>query len=125
MVDQAKEDLESARILFENQKYYLVCFLSQQIAEKALKAVIYFNGEDLVIGHSVKKLADWAGEFGERFKTLAKKISILDSYYIPTRYPNGIPDGIPAEVFNKDTAQNAFDMAKKTIKLVSEYLHPD
>lgn len=40
-LDQAKEDLDSARILLENQKYYMVCFLSQQIAEKALKAVTY------------------------------------------------------------------------------------
>jgi HEPN domain-containing protein len=107
-LDQAKEDLDSARILLENQKYYMVCFLSQQIAEKALKAVIYYNGEDLVIGHSVKKLTDWAGKFEVQFRNLGKKISLLDSYYIPTRYPNGLPDGIPADVFNESSAKEAF-----------------
>ncbi len=61
--EQALEDLKSAKILFENERYYLVCFISQQIVEKALKSVIYFNKEDLVLGHSVKKLADWAGTF--------------------------------------------------------------
>lgn len=121
--NQAFEDLKSTKILFENKRYYLVCFLSQQIAEKALKSVIYFNNEDLVIGHSVKILADWAGQFDVIFKKLGEKISILDSYYIPTRYPNGLPDGIPAEVFNEKAAQGALDLAEETIKIVKKYLN--
>lgn len=57
-LDQAIEDLNSAKILFENERCYLFCFISQQIVENALKSVIYFNKEDLVLGHSFKKLAD-------------------------------------------------------------------
>ncbi len=121
--NQALEDLESAKILLNNKRYYLVCFLCQQIVEKALKSVIYFNKEDLVIGHSVKKLADWAGEFDEDFKKLGEKISILDTYYITTRYPNGLPDGIPAEVFNKNIAQSAFELTEETIQAVRKYLN--
>ena len=121
--DQALEDLLSAKILLDNERYYLVCFLCQQIVEKALKSVLYFNKEDLVIGHSVKKLADWAGEFDEGFKKLGEKISILDTYYITTRYPNGLPDGIPAEVFNKNIAQSAFELTEETIQAVRKYLN--
>ncbi|MHA1254889.1 MAG: HEPN domain-containing protein [Promethearchaeota archaeon] len=121
--NQALEDLESAKILLNNKRYYLVCFLCQQIVEKALKSVLYFNKEDLVIGHSVKKLADWAGEFDEDFKKLGEKISILDTYYITTRYPNGLPDGIPAEVFNKNIAQSAFELTEETIQAVRKYLN--
>ncbi len=55
---EAKEDLISAKILFDAERYYLVCYLAQQIAEKALKSVIYFNKEDLVLGHSVRKLVE-------------------------------------------------------------------
>ena len=51
--------------------------------------MIYFNKEDLVLGHSVRKLVEWAGKFDKRFEDLINKISILDSYYIPARYPNG------------------------------------
>jgi len=121
--EQAYEDLISARILYNNQRYYLVCFLSQQIAEKALKAVIYYNKEALVLGHSVKKLSDWAGKFDKKFKNLGKDISILDSYYIPARYPNGLPEGIPAEIFNERAAKSALDLAEETIQIVREYLH--
>jgi HEPN domain-containing protein len=121
--EQALEDLKSAQILLEHKRYYLVCFISQQVVEKALKSVIYFNKEDLVLGHSVKKLADWAGNFDEQFKKLSENVSILDSYYIPTRYPNGLPDGIPADVFNKKAAVDALDLAQTTINLVKLYLN--
>lgn len=121
-IEQAKEDLSSAEILLNSKRYYLVCFLAQQIAEKALKSVIYFNKEDIVLGHSVRKLVEWASKFDKRFTTLINEISILDSYYIPTRYPNGLPEGIPADVFNRDAAEKAFSLAKSTVHLVNKYL---
>ena len=121
-IEQAKEDLYSAKILFDAQRYYLVCFLAQQIVEKALKSVIYFNKEDFVLGHSVRKLVEWASKFDKRFEELINKISILDSYYIPTRYPNGLPDGIPAEIFNRDAAESAFKLAESTVKIITDYL---
>lgn len=121
-IEQAKEDLISAKILFEAKRYYLVCFLAQQIAEKALKSVIYFNKEDLVLGHSVRKLVVWASKFDKRFEDLTNKISILDSFYIPTRYPNGLPEGIPADIFNRDAAETAFKLAKSTVQIITNYL---
>jgi len=121
-IEQAKEDLTSAKILLDAKRYYLVCFLAQQIAEKALKSVIYFNKEDLVLGHSVRKLVEWANKFDNRFEDLINKISILDSYYIPTRYPNGLPEGIPAEIFNQDAAESAFKLAESTVKIIIDYL---
>ena len=121
-IEQAKEDLNSAKILFDAERYYLVCFLAQQIAEKALKSVIYFNKEDLVLGHSVRKLVEWASKFDKRFEELINEISILDSYYIPTRYPNGLPEGIPAEIFNRDAAEIAFKLAEDTVQIVTNYL---
>ncbi len=120
--DQANEDLKSAKILLDNNRFYLVCFLSQQITEKVLKSVLYLNKEDLVIGHSIKNLADWAAQYDKEFKELSKNAAILDTYYIPTRYPNGLPDSIPAEVFPAKTAQEAYDLAKGALKQVKRYL---
>jgi HEPN domain-containing protein len=119
---QAAEDLTSAEILFENERYYLVCFLSQQIAEKALKAVIYYDGEDIVLGHSVKNLIERVSNIDIKFKQLKDKLPILDSYYIPTRYPNGLPDGIPADVFTQEAAMNALELAKITVELVQKHI---
>ena len=44
-LSQAEEDLDSAHLLMRGGKYYLVCFLAQQIAEKAIKAYIYSKGQ--------------------------------------------------------------------------------
>ena len=121
-IEQAEEDFTSAEILFKNRRYYLVCFLSQQIVEKALKAVIYNDGEDLVLGHSVKNLIERVSEINTKFNPLKAKLPLLDSYYIPTRYPNGLPDGIPADVFTQEAAKNALELAKITIEIVQKHI---
>ena len=38
--EQAKKDLKAAKINYENKVYYVASFLSQQAAEKALKALL-------------------------------------------------------------------------------------
>lgn len=53
-MEQAQVDLEWARHLFSQGAFYLVCFLAQQLAEKALKAFLYAQGEEAVIGHKVR-----------------------------------------------------------------------
>jgi HEPN domain-containing protein len=52
--------LQWARHLQTQGAYYLVRFLAQQLAEKALKAFLYAQGEELVIGHSVRQLCQRA-----------------------------------------------------------------
>jgi HEPN domain-containing protein len=42
---------------------------------------------------------------------LRRRCAILDQYYIPTRYPNGIPDGAPFEVYTRDQAAEALETA--------------
>ncbi len=39
-----------------------------------------------------------------------------------TRYPNGLPEGIPAEIFNRDAAETAFKLAESTVQIITAYL---
>ena len=89
----AEADLKYAQVLQREGGYYLVCYLSQQAAEKALKAFLYHSG--------------------------VEKCSILDSYYIPTRYPNGLPDAIAPDVYDAATGHSALSMAKTTIDMAA------
>ncbi|GAB4530529.1 MAG: hypothetical protein Kow0063_08740 [Anaerolineae bacterium] len=41
---------------------------------------------------------------------------------IPTRYPNGLPDGIPAEVYTRDAALGAVAMAEEAVAWVGQLL---
>jgi HEPN domain-containing protein len=46
--------------------------------------------------------------------------SILDGFYIPTRYPNGVPDSIPARVYTKYAASQAVGLAEEIVELVKK-----
>ena len=41
----------------------MVCFISQQIAEKALKAYLYARGEEIAVRVSVTSLCEWAENY--------------------------------------------------------------
>lgn len=120
--EQAQADRRGAQLLFDGASYHLACFVAQQIAEKALKAFLYAQGEEIVIGHSVEKLARWAAEYDADFSTLREAVAPLDAYYIPTRYPNGLPDSIPALVYTRKSAAETLDMADKVLTLVKQKL---
>ena len=119
---QAQKDLYWAGHLAEQGGYHLACFLSQQVAEKALKGFIYAQGEEIVLGHSVERLCRHAGKYDPIFLEKVKTWSYLDGYYIPTRYPNGLPDGIPADVYTMGAANQAVDIATEVVNTIISFI---
>lgn len=119
---QAEEELKDAKYLMEAKRYYLSLFLCQQSAEKALKAFIYMYEEDSIFSHSVTTILKLANSIDPDFKTL-EGANRLDDYYIPTRYPNGLPGGIPAQYYaDPDEVKRALIWSEKIINLVREKL---
>lgn len=47
-LEQAEEDLRTAEVLAAAGRHYMVCFVCQQAAEKALKGLLDALGEELV-----------------------------------------------------------------------------
>jgi HEPN domain-containing protein len=117
---QAAEDLRWAGYLAREGGWHLACFLSQQVAEKALKAFLYAQGEEVVLGHSVQRLCAAAARYRPEFADKARRWSLLDGYYIPTRYPNGLPDGIPAHVYTQGAAESAVALAEEAVAWVRQ-----
>jgi HEPN domain-containing protein len=115
---QAEEEFKDASGLMKAGRFYLSLFLCQQSAEKALKAFIYLKEEEPIFSHSVSVLLKIAISLDSDFKSLmgAKR---LDDYYIPTRYPNGLPGEIPAYYYtSRDEVEKALKWSKGIIKLV-------
>jgi HEPN domain-containing protein len=83
------------------------------VAEKAIKA-LHFGvlRKRIVVGHSLVKLGIPIG----LSKQLAEECAVLDQYYIPTRYPNGLPDGSPFEVYTRAQAEEALATAEKILR---------
>ena len=88
---QAKFDLEAAKTSLTAGNYEWACFQAQQSAEKALKSYLYLHGKRLIITQSINKLLQECSKINNQFKTI-KETKALDRYYIPTRYPNVLPD---------------------------------
>ena len=121
-LEQTEADRVGAQLLFDGQSYHLACFIAQQTAEKALKAFIYAQGEEIVLGHSVEVLSRWAAEFDADFETLREAVAPLDGYYVPTRYPNSLPDSIPARVYTRTIAEEVLRLADQVLHLVQTKL---
>ena len=111
-LEQAESDLSAVEVLFDAGKFDLVCFLSQQVAEKALKAYLFSQGEDLIVTHSITRLCDMCSRYEPSFQDLKKRIRRLTPYYVEARYPNALEE-IPARYFNEEDAREAADMAPR------------
>lgn len=121
-LSQAQYDLRAARVNEQNGIYAWTCFLCQQSAEKALKAFLYAQGEGPVIGHSSYRLAQECAAFDPEFATVERACKKLDGYYIPTRYPNGLPGGVPHEVYDAVDAAEALEAATVVLSLITPKL---
>lgn len=121
-LDQAQIDLGWAEHLKQQGAHHLACFLAQQVAEKALKAFLYAQGAEVVLGHSVERLCAEAACAETSFEEGCRRWSALDGFYVPTRYPNSLPDSIPARVFTRGAAEEAVRLAREVVETVQARL---
>ena len=68
--DKAKDDLEWAKKTFQDERFGGVCFLCQQVAEKALKAYLFSKKEKLVRTHGLPTLNESCKKYNKNFAKL-------------------------------------------------------
>ena len=121
---QAEKDLEGARSSRENGHHEWACFIAQQGAEKAVKA-IHLSLRQQAWGHVVAKLIRELPDDFQPEDELIEKARVLDSFYIPTRYPNGHPEGAPFEHFGPLQSEEAIDYAGEIIGFARDKMAGD
>jgi HEPN domain-containing protein len=113
---QAQDDVQFARwLLSEGRGFDKGCFIAQQAAEKALKAVLYLEGARSILGHSVADLLKRAATKHSTLTRFRGDAMQLDRFYIPTRYPNGLPAGTPFENYAREDLEKAVVMAEGVV----------
>ena len=121
---QAKDEFLDSDNLRKRERFYLALFHFQQAAVKAVKVFLYLKVKSIEVfyTHSINDLLNVAIEIDIEFKEI-ESVKKLDQYYIPTRYPNGLPGGIPSRYFDDSKeAKDAMLLAKKLIDLVEKKL---
>jgi HEPN domain-containing protein len=116
----ARDEFQDANELRLRGRFYLALFHFQQAAEKALKAFLYCvaGSEEVFFTHSIYELIQWAKEAAPDFEKVEKAVR-LDQYYIPTRYPNGLPGGVPSRFYtDPEEAREAMELAKAVLEMV-------
>lgn len=112
---QARRDLENARWEREGGFHEWACFVAQQAAEKAAKAVIQRVGAE-AWGHSVAALLEALGREYEVEERLMRCGRLLDRFYIPARYPNGWDSGAPKDYYEEEDAEQAVACAERILR---------
>jgi HEPN domain-containing protein len=115
---QALADLKAARASLRSETFNWSCFQAQQAGEKALKACWMAHGEE-PWGHSLFKLIDdlRLAEVKQALAGCVEAAKALDKLYIPTRYPNGLPDLTPAEAYTAKEAADALALAESVLRV--------
>jgi len=118
----AQDEFSDADMLRRMGRFYLALFHYQQAADKALKAYLLsvVGSTEVLKIHSVQSLVQVASEVSMDFSELggAKK---LDIYYIPTRYPSGLPGNVPSRFYtDPEEANEAAGLAKAVLEMVQE-----
>lgn len=119
---QAENDLDFARLASREEFFAQACFMAHQVIEKSLKALAYLRGDRYVVGHSLTDLiSDLQGTYSglADFRRVAGK---LDRYYLPTRYPDAIPGGLPFEAFDEAEAEEAVGIAGRIVELAGSII---
>lgn len=114
-LNQATRDLEQAEDSRRAERYEWACFAAQQAAEKAVKALHLHLGQEAwghVVARLLQELPDTTHVPGE----LVEKGRVLDSFYIPPRYPNSHPEGAPFEHYGPLQSEEAIHYAHEILE---------
>jgi len=121
---QAEDDFRFVKWVQEEDLFYdKGCFIAQQSGEKAVKACLYASGERSVIGHSILDMLKKLSTLDKNFENVLSEGKRLDRFYIPTRYPNGLPGGSPFQTFDKEDLSNAVNDLIQIIEICQKFLN--
>lgn len=109
---QAEADLQHARHARSAGDYDWACFASHQAGEKAIKGVILGRSAE-AWGHSVTRLVAMLDtKSAPESASLIDAGRLLDRHYIPTRYPDNLPEGAPTDFYRIADADEAIRAAE-------------
>jgi HEPN domain-containing protein len=114
---QAIRDLAQSEDSRKAGRHEWACFAAQQGAEKAVKALHLHLGQE-AWGHVIAKLLRELPDTVQVLEDLVDKGRVLDTFYIPSRYPNSHPEGAPLEHYGPLQSEEALRYAGEIIAFV-------
>lgn len=114
--------MEIAKILYRERRYARSCFHAHQAAEKAAKALLIKEVARYETIHSVFELLKLTRESMPIPDDLLERGSMLDRFYLPSRYPNVWPSGPSYVHYAERDAKSAIESAALVVDFVRKRL---
>lgn len=118
-LEQAARDLEQARSSQRDGRHEWACFAAHQSAEKAVKALHLACGQEAWGQVTARLLTELPARPPAQ---LVEKARVLDNFYVPTRYPNGHPEGAPFEHYGPIQSDEAIRYADEILAFVRDQM---
>ncbi len=117
----ANLDLLAAKNLLGDERCYnSAAFHCQQCIEKGLKGYLLFKKNRLYDGHNLTWLCKQASQTDYHFEKWLEKSTLLNHYYIETRYPADMPFDI-----DTDTIMELIQSSSEMLSFITEIIHFD
>ena len=114
------ENLESARVLLQNNLFNPCLQNVQQSVEKSIKALLIENSEKAKKTHSISELNNFLAKKNTRIGISVEDCEFLDSVYLPSKYPLG--NVLPFYEPDKEICGKGISIAKNVFKNINEEL---
>ncbi len=119
---QARADLAHAQLSADAGHHEWACFACHQAVEKALKALHLHHGQQSWgrgLGRSLRDLPPQAmAALAAQVSDLEDRLRVLDALYIPTRYPDSLPEGAPTDHFGRLQSSDALSHARALVDAI-------
>jgi HEPN domain-containing protein len=85
-LDRVTYDLDTAKAMLQTGRLIYAVFMCQQSLEKCFKALLSYQGKEIIPIHNLRRLAELSVVIHELNPDALIKLDFLSSYYINARY---------------------------------------
>jgi HEPN domain-containing protein len=113
-LDRVTYDLDTAKAMLQTGRLIYAIFMCQQSLEKCFKALLSFQGKEIIPIHNLRRLAELSVVIDELNHDALIKLDFLSSYYINARYKEDLQQ--LSRGITETTAQNFIQFTEDLVK---------
>jgi len=113
-LDRVTYDLDTAKAMLQTGRLIYAIFMCQQSLEKCFKALLAFQGKEIIPIHNLRRLAELSVVIDELNHDALIKLDFLSSYYINARYKEDLQQ--LSRGITETTAQDFIQFTEDLVK---------
>src|SRR4030042_6025524 len=117
-VDRVTYDMDTAKAMLQTGRLIYAIFMCQQSLEKCFKALLSYQGKEIIPIHNLRRLAELSVDIYELNPDALIKLDFLSSYYINARYKEDLQQ--LSRGITETTAQDFIQFTEDFVKWLSQ-----